>query len=94
MIDLDELRKKAEAANACDGGPITVDELRFIQAVTPNVVIELIERVEMAEAKAASERERCAKIAEKHADLLQTNDYDMGWCRSAWVIANAIRAGG
>lgn len=52
------------------------------------------EHVETIALALMAERERCAAIAEKQASLSQTNDYDMGWCRSARVIANAIRAGG
>jgi hypothetical protein len=38
-------------------------------------------------------REQAAQVADKQAALSGSNDYDIGWCRSAAVIAAAIRKG-
>lgn len=52
------------------------------RALLPQLVAEAV----------AQEREACAKVADKYANLSQSNDYDRGWCRGAACVADHIRA--
>ena len=49
MINLDELRKKAEAATKYDGPTFIDDDKAYSDAANPFIIIQLLDRIQSAE---------------------------------------------
>jgi len=86
----------------CPGNNTCCNRPEFDRAMYPCALVDVLRaRIAGLERQLATvvdrEREACAAVADVHAKLTASNDYERGWyergwCRAAFVIANAIRS--